>query len=470
MVHVLLIAMFMALFLRDTIDAPLLGGSSHAWAAAASLGLMGLLGLVGHAAIWRLGRRLDRTGQFGVLQRADRAALGLRIGAVVVHAFNVLALGWLDAVRSVAGNIVMVDEVLAVMPALAVFALSWWSMYPLERRLREASLLHDLESGRSARLIPGRGAFVLSAVRHHIAIVLVPVILILTWNEAVEASAAWFRAPALLAVIPLAGVGVVLTMMPLVMRRVWDTAVLSPGPLREQIAAMCRYHRVRVRELLVWRTHGTMVNGAVMGIAWPFRYILLTDALIEHLHPRQVEAVTAHEVGHVRRRHMPWLMAAVLASIVLGTVAFQLLLLEFLGERASQEAVANGAAVASIVLAVVVFGFASRRFEWQADAFAVQHLSASDAAAAGERPMLVTAEAAFAMSSALDAVAHLNHIRRDRFTWRHGSIASRQRRLEALIGRRIDGLKADRDAGIVKVLSGVGFIAAGVMVVLSMMP
>jgi STE24 endopeptidase len=469
MVHVLLIAMFATLFLREEIGAPLLGEVPHAWAAAASLGLMALLWFVGHAAIWRQGRQLDRTGQLRALRRADMAALWLRVGAVVVHAFNVLALGWLDAVRSVTGNIVMVDEVVAVLPPVVVLALSWWSMYPLERRLREATLLHDVDSGRAARLIPGRGAFVLSAVRHHVAIVLVPIVLILTWNETVEASAGWFKAPALLAVIQLAGVGVVLTMMPLVMRRVWDTAVMTPGPLRDQIVEMCRHHRVRVRELLVWRTHGTIVNGAVMGVAWPFRYILLTDALIEHLHPRQVEAVTAHEVGHVRRRHMPWLMAAVLASIVLGTVALQLALLQFAGEWAGQEAIANIAAVGSIVLALVIFGFASRRFEWQADAFAVQHLSGAGASPREGQPVMVNPEAVLAMSSALDAVAHLNHIRRDRFTWRHGSIASRQRRLEALIGRRTDRLKADRDAGIVKLLSGAGFIGAGVMVAISVM-
>jgi STE24 endopeptidase len=320
-----------------------------------------------------------------------------------------------------------------------------------------------VEAGREARMIPGRGAFVLSAMRHQVAIVLVPVVLILTWNEAIEASAGWFSMPALLLAVQFAGIGIVLTMMPLVMRRVWDTAVLSPGPLREQIAAMCRQHKVRVRELLVWRTHGTIVNGAVMGVIGPFRYILLTDALIELLHPRQVEAVTAHEVGHVRKRHMPWLMAGVLATLVLGSVGFQLLLLPLAGNWASPEAIGGVASAGAVLMAVTAFGFASRRFEWQADAFAARHLSESAPENEPRPTRVVTAEAAYAMSSALDAVAHLNHMRRDRFSWRHGSIASRQRRLDALVGRPVNRMKADRDAMIVKALSGTGFVGAGVL-------
>jgi STE24 endopeptidase len=468
MVYALLLVIFLVVFLRDSLAQPLLGPVPALWSAAGSLGMLLGAWVVGHVLIWREGRRFGGGGNLRPLRRADRIATGVRFAAAAIHAFNVLALGWLDAVRLVVGNVVALDELLAVLPVIAVFALSWWSMFPLENRLREAVILHEMELGRGARqTLPGRGGFVLSALRHQVALVLVPVMLILTWNELVARGAMRFGPPTWLpGAVQIAGLAVVLTMMPAVLRRVWDTAAMGPGPLREQIAGMCRRHRVRIRELLIWRTHGTMVNGAVMGIAWPFRYLLLTDALLEYLHPRQVEAVTAHEVGHVRRRHMPWLVAGAVGSIVLASVALQVGLVWLAGNWLSMDVIGGAAAVGALATAFVMFGFASRRFEWQADAFAAQHLSGYCEAERGEEPVLITAEAVAAMSSALDAVADLNHMRRERFTWRHGSIASRQRRLRALVGMRADRLKADRDAALVKVVSAVGLaLAAGLVAV-----
>lgn len=48
------------------------------------------------------------------------------------------------------------------------------------------------------------------------------------------------------------------------------------------------------------------------------------------------------------------------------------------------------------------------------------------------------------MTGALDAVAELNHISRQSRSWRHGSIAYRQRRLRAIVGEPVDQLGIDR--------------------------
>jgi STE24 endopeptidase len=468
--YVSLLLIFIAVLLRDSMSAPLLGETGAGWTSVASLGLLGGLWLTGHLMIWREGRRLDRRGDMRALRRADQAAMFVRLGAVAVHIFNVLVLGWLDAVRSVTGDLIVIDELLAAAPALTVFALSWWSMYPLERRLREAVVLQELEIGRPVRpMLPGRGMFVVSALRHQVAMVLVPVTLIIAWNELVERGAMRYAPPVWVPLfLQVFGIAVVLTMMPLVLRRVWDTVALAPGPLREQIAAMCRRHRVRVRELLVWRTHGTMVNGAVMGIAGPLRYILLTDALLDHLHPEQVEAVTAHEIGHVRRRHIPWLLGGIIATIILATVVLQTMLVWVAGSWLQPGIIDAATGMGAIVGAFLLFGFASRRFEWQADAFAAQHLSGYSPGQAPAETVVVTSEAVQAMTGALERVAVLNHIRRNRFTWRHGSIASRQRRLKLLVGHPADRLKPDRDAAVIKVLSAAAMLAAAGVLVLDL--
>jgi STE24 endopeptidase len=248
-------------------------------------------------------------------------------------------------------------------------------------------------------------------------------------------------------------------LMPLVLRRVWDTIDLHPGPLREDLIAMCRDHRIRVRQVLLWRTHGTMINGAVLGLIGPARYIMLTDALLEMLPGEQVRAVMAHELGHIRRWHMPWLAAAAITAILLSSTAFWVILAMAAPDWAQTEQGHGLVLLGGIVAGLVAFGFASRRFEWQADAFAVQHLSGWRGRRGDER-VPIAPEAVSAMAGALGAVAALNHIPLRRFTWRHGSIASRQQRLMRLIGAPAGRLWPDREAALVKAL-----IAAAVLVV-----
>lgn len=59
----------------------------------------------------------------------------------------------------------------------------------------------------------------------------------------------------------------VMAVSPLLMRFVWDAVPLGPGRLRDRLMAICERAGVRVRGLLVWRTHGTMLNGVAMGLA-----------------------------------------------------------------------------------------------------------------------------------------------------------------------------------------------------------
>ena len=117
-----------------------------------------------------------------------------------------------------------------------------------------------------------------------------------------------------------------------------------------------------------------------------------------------------------------------------------------------------------LLLTIATFGFVSRRFEWQADAFAVAHLSRSPPVSppAEEEPSTtatqppastVTPEAVLSMATALNHVAVLNGIPLKRFTFRHGSIADRQRRIRRLEGRPLARLPIDRVVRMVKLLS-----------------
>jgi Zn-dependent protease with chaperone function len=454
------------LFLRDGLEYPLIRDADPGLVAAVSIGGMGAIWLVAHCLIWFLGRRMDKHGDLRSVGRCDAIVIGARILAVGFHAFNILALDWLNVVRDRTGNLVLIDEFLAMLPVLLVYVGTSWSMYPIERRLREAVMVRELDEGRPPRPLPSRTQHVLSVIRHQMALVLLPALAILAWYELLERGAKRVGPPHWLPLsvrlwLPLAlqllGTLAVLSLMPAVLRRVWDTIRLDPGPLREILDRMCRDQRVRIRELLVWRTHGTMLNGAVMGLFGPVRYILLTDALLESLTGVQVEAVMAHEIGHIRRRHMIWLGIAGLGAILLGADLGQWALARYFPAYASQDLAQSLVLLITLPAAIIWLGYVSRRFEWQADAFAVQHLSGSRPGAA---PVAIDPEAVVAMSSALDTVARLNHIPRHRFSFRHGSIASRQHHLKALIGQRTDRLKPDRDAILYKAAAALVFIAA----------
>jgi Zn-dependent protease with chaperone function len=496
LLQIWVIALFAAVALRDGIEAPVADGWLGPGAVAiATLVPLAVVAIGMWAGVRLASRRLDATGSHPAVIAADRLIAASRWLTVFLFAQGVLALGWLDVVRGAIGNLVVVDEAIAIAPALAVFVLGWVAIYPIERSLREASQVRQLDEGQPYYPVPSRGEFVSLNVRHGLMLTLAPMLLILALVEAVNWAITWLAGQAGAGGFPglvaeflvddqqrelvasgaqLAGVLVIFLVAPALMRLVWDTVRLPAGELRDRLMELCRRHGVRIRDVLVWRTHGSMMNGAVLGFVPALRYVLLTDALLESLPEGQVEAVMAHEVAHVRHRHMQWLAVTLIGAVgILGAAgAIAMGVLSIPEDDVTMVAAAQLAvAIGSLAGGVVALGFVSRRFEWQADAFAAQHLSAgggtarqwtvdsgqwtSEEAGSGR----ITPEAVTAMAGALGAVARLNHIPPNKFTLRHGSIADRQRRLLRLVGAPVDRLPIDASVGIIKRAAGAVFAA-----------
>ena len=78
---------------------------------------------------------------------------------------------------------------------------------------------------------------------------------------------------------------------------------MPAGDIRSSLERMCEVVDVRVRDLLLWPTGGTIVNAAVTGLVPRARWILMTDGLLETLPRPQILAVMAHELGHARKGH-----------------------------------------------------------------------------------------------------------------------------------------------------------------------
>ena len=72
---------------------------------------------------------------------------------------------------------------------------------------------------------------------------------------------------------------------------------LHSGGLRDMIITTLQDAGVRTRNVMLWPTGGSMVNGAVIGLLPALRYVLLTDELLERLPSGQIRAVVAHEAA-----------------------------------------------------------------------------------------------------------------------------------------------------------------------------
>jgi tetratricopeptide (TPR) repeat protein len=85
----------------------------------------------------------------------------------------------------------------------------------------------------------------------------------------------------------------------------WGCYPLERGFCRERIEKLCRRAGIGYRDIMYWPIFGgRMLTAGVMGIARRFRYILVTESLLRALAPDEVDAVIAHEIGHVKKHHL----------------------------------------------------------------------------------------------------------------------------------------------------------------------
>lgn len=477
MLHVYLIAIASCLVLRDQFAA----APGAAWLGPSLTALLIALVCAGawllvwiHAVVAR--REIDQSGSLRPLYRVGRTASVAVLVSAVSTCVAIALLGWLDAVRGVVGNVILLDELLAILPFVLVVIGNWWAMEPLERRMREATLLRQLDEGSPVYAVPSRAMSVWMHVRHGLLIVLVPLVLIWGWSEivrdvlmprleglAVSAQARWEFG------LQSAGLAAVIVLAPALIRRVWDTLPMptETGDVGARLLALARACGVKVSRVLLWRTGGTLANGAVLGVVPRWRYVLLTDALLDHLSDAQLDAVMAHELGHVKHKHLPWLIACLMvSSVVLGVLLkLGLWLTGASFDGAAVEWIEIGSLAVSLPVALVVFGWVSRRFEWQADAFAARAMSRVLDTERSVTSGPITLAGISAMAGALAEVSRLNGMDPRRFTFRHGSINDRIRRLQMLEG--CSGvLPVDNAALAIKcvAIAGVLLIGVGVLV------
>jgi STE24 endopeptidase len=344
-----------------------------------------------------------------------------------------------------------------------------WTAYPVEARVRESSTIRMLDAARSLHPIPTRGAYVFAQARAGMIPIIAPLIVPIAFGE-VAAAIARERFPGHETAIQfgggLAGVLALFLAVPLIIPPLLGLTRLPVGELRDDLEELAKGAGIGVREIWVWPTDGLVANAAVMGVFPRLRCVMLSDALVEGLPRQQVLAVMAHELGHVAHRHLVWMLPVILSCWWIGALVGDPIAQGFYESIVRREGIDLAAAYAEpialardlsiAVFGLIAFGFVSRRFERQADTYAVRLLSERDQSADA------TPAAVGAMTGALSMVAFLNHVPVERRSWRHGSIAWRQAYLRSLSGQPHGRLAID---ALVRTLCVLALVAVLAMLV-----
>jgi Zn-dependent protease with chaperone function len=255
-------------------------------------------------------------------------------------------------------------------------------------------------------------------------------------EAAKAAGEAWMLALAAAAVI--AG-------MPLAARAMWRCRSMPAGPERARLEALCARAGVKFRDILIWEKGARwLINAAVLGMWGRFRYVLFSERLLAVLPAAEADAVLAHELGHARQRHIPWLIAALCGFLAVVDAGLSWAPPGEPGPVTTWDAL-NGALAAVCVLALFmasIFGPLMRLFERQADAEAAR----------------LTGRSAIA---ALERLAGMTGGGRHVWDWRHYSIAERVRFLE-IIGSQPRALRAFERRVRAAKIACLGLVALGV--------
>jgi Zn-dependent protease with chaperone function len=182
---------------------------------------------------------------------------------------------------------------------------------------------------------------------------------------------------------------VVAVLAPVFVIKLWDCEPLPSSELKDKIIAFAHSQGVKFKEIMSWNALGKgLVTAGVMGVVAPFRYLLITPGLMNILDDNEIMAVVSHEVGHVKKKHLPLYLVFLMGLMLISDSVQDWILDFFLTTRKGLEMVFPGQNIINtgvisvisipvLLLLIVVyfrfiFGFFMRNFERQADGFCIE--------------------------------------------------------------------------------------------------
>jgi len=162
---------------------------------------------------------------------------------------------------------------------------------------------------------------------------------------------------------------------------------LPEGELRQRLFALAQHTHFPTRsiEVMDGSKRSRHSNAFFTGLG-RFRKIVLFDTLIAELTEPELESVLAHEIGHYKKRHVIKMLSVSIAGVVMAFAAIAWLARQQWFYRAFGFEHEAGFAASNVIPAVLLFALLaetitfwfspllhtwSRRFEYEADAFAL---------------------------------------------------------------------------------------------------
>ena len=172
---------------------------------------------------------------------------------------------------------------------------------------------------------------------------------------------------------------------PAIIQKFWRCKPLESGYVRSRIEKLCRKAGVEYANILYWPIFGgRMITAGIMGLIKKFRYILITKALVRNLEPEEMDAVIAHEIGHVKRKHLHFYLVFFIGYIFLSYTIFDLLIYFIIYADPVYRLISRAginydtiiSAIFSLIIIIMffiyfryIFGYFMRNFERQADTY-----------------------------------------------------------------------------------------------------
>lgn len=166
---------------------------------------------------------------------------------------------------------------------------------------------------------------------------------------------------------------------PLLLSLIWRTTPLTDTNLRNRLHQLAAQDNIKYKDIVVWQTE-SVANAAVAGIAPWSRQIFLTEALLQHFSDDEIEAIVAHEFGHIRYKHI----LTYLMFLIVYFLSYAIYYIYIGGPLESIPSTSSLLPAMGLVFFislyfVIIFRALSRRFEHQADLYAVALTEKPDA-------------------------------------------------------------------------------------------
>ena len=268
-----------------------------------------------------------------------------------VAVFCLAGFGIARAIESipVVGGSMLLQAIVLLMPAIAITIGTW-----------SAEHYYGVRLGYTGPGVKGFLRAIWLSFRGGMSWLVIPVLVLLAASDLIgmlpisEEAGAWVSIAGILLFVPL--------LLPLLIRQLFKTAPMNSDQ-QAWISDLMRAAGAGRTRAVRWDTGSVQFNAMVAGFVPPFRTLFLSDRLLDELPTPQIAMVVLHEAAHLKRRHVPIRILAVLPAWIAGTFVTRLAD-HFL--RHPEWSMAIGSLV-GILMTLAVLRMISYRTEYDAD-------------------------------------------------------------------------------------------------------